>query len=411
MKEKQTNRLLRMISIFLIALGVTGLSAVLFMADGGTFQEKTEEEVITFALYGDTQMQRIADQVAETFMEQHHCRVEIYCYSTGEEERTQVVGQLAGGKGFDAFYVNPELLEMLLQNREVVSLEGVLQERRQEGDSFYAAALEEGKIGGVQYALPTGVMPYMIYYNQSLLEEYGIQDPQTLFRGKGWNFSAFADCLRTLGDASGGPALALSSGWETVEPLLRAEGGGFVRQEEGIVLDSQAESTAEAFGALEREGRAIFCNEEEYQKMKQQFVRGELPMIAGGLEMTRLCSNADFSWDILPWPSWDSDFQNSNFQVPLIAVGNGEHTELAEEFVSYYVSALGQKLRLENGECLMPSLNMVFYTSMGNVRFPEHSNYYFFAMENGYACENRDTSEQERRKILDLWDSCRKEDT
>lgn len=94
MKEKRSNRIIWIISLLLIFLGAAGLAAALLMPGGGTFQEEETEEVITFAVYGDTEMQRIGDQVAETFMNQNHCKVEIYCYPTEEEEREQVLGQL-----------------------------------------------------------------------------------------------------------------------------------------------------------------------------------------------------------------------------------------------------------------------------------------------------------------------------
>lgn len=292
-----------------------------------------------------------------------------------------------------------------------MNLEEVAQERAREGDVFYSTALEQGRIGDVQYALPTGVMPYMIYYNRTLLEERGLEDPQTVFREKRWDFSGFAAYLETARGSGEEPALAFEAEWESVEPFLRSQGGSCRVGENGIEPDALAEETAGTFGKLARQGVIRSCGGQEYADMQKAFAEGRLPMIVGGLEMTRLCSNVDFAWDILPFPSVESDFQNSSFEVPLIAAGNGEHGELARKFVSYYVSALGQKLRLENGECLIPSLNMVFYTSMGDVRFPEHSNYYFFAIENGYSSERAGVSETDRRRILDLWDGYMEEGT
>ena len=182
----------------------------------------------------------------------------------------------------------------------------------------------------------------MLYYNKEILEAFEMEDPQTMLRDRQWTEKATSDYFQELSRKSG------KSVWNLGKQFT----------------------------------------EEEYEAYRNAFKMGEAPFILGDLSMTRLLYDAEFSWDIIPVPSENSDFSNSTFTIPMIAAGTGIHQDLACEFVDYYISTLGQKLRLESGECLLPSLSMVFYTSMGDVAFPEHSNYYFFAIENGYASEH-----------------------
>lgn len=403
MKKLHTNKLLYSISIIFITFGCIGLIAAFTMKQDRQTQGSLEVEEISFALYGDAEVQKITEEAAETFMNQEHCKVDIYCYATEEELNSKIIGQIAGGTAFDAFYASQDVIDILADKKELQSLDDVLKERRGKGDEFYTVALENGKLDGVQYALPAGVMPYMIYYNKSFLEENGLEDLQVYFENKKWDLSGFVSYARAVKQKTGKPGITLTSDWSLVEPFLRCNGGGYSISGEKAELDAQALATLELITQLIQEGAVENCSTEEYENLKERFSKGEIPMIAGGLEMTRLCSNVDFAWDIIPYPSMESNFENSNFEVPLIAAGNGKHKELARKFISYYISALGQKIRLEKGECLIPSLNMVFYTSMGDVKFPEHSNYYFFTIENGYSSSQSKLSEEGKTQILTIW--------
>lgn len=394
----------RKVSILFITLGIIGIIITSVMGSRQPQQTAAEKEIISFALCGDQEMENIAREVAQTFMKQQNCEVEVYAYASEDELNAKIIGQIAAGKGFDVFYTNPYTFRLLAEKGQLLPLDHVVDQRRQEGDVYYPAALQNGMIDGVQYGMPAGVMPYMIYYNASMLEEHGIVSPQTRFEEKTWDFAAFEDCVRTISESLGEPAIGLTSAWWMTEPFIKASGGSYRLTGEGVQMDVQALNTLSAMRNLLAENAAVYYDPEEYDALAEKFAAGELPMYIADLRMTNICSGVSaFQWDIVPFPSPDSNFDNSNFDVPLIAAGKGQHTGLAAEFLDYYVSTLGQKLRLENGECLIPSLNMTFYTSMGDVVFPEHSNYYFFAIENGYSCNNFELSEEQEMQILKSW--------
>ncbi|POP31823.1 hypothetical protein C3B58_14725 [Lactonifactor longoviformis] len=401
--KNRTNKILYIISIAFLVLGAVGLIISMEMRESVQPQGTVDEEKIRFALYGNEEIQKIAEEVAETFMKQNKCKVEVYCYASEEELNSKIISQIAGGTTFDVFYTNQDILSRLMEVNELQELDDIVESRRQEGDEFYAVALENGNFDGKQYALPAGVMPYMIYYNRSFLTENGLEDVQTLFEKKQWNLEGFAAYMRAVKERTGKPGIALPGDWTVAEPFVRCDGGKYKAADGQVELNDKALETLEVLGQLMEEGTVMNAETEDSTSLAEAFSAGELPMIIGGLEMTRVCSRIDFEWDIVPYPSVESDFQNSNFDVPLVAAGNGKHVRMAKKFLSYYVSTLGQKIRLEKGECLIPSLSMVFYTSMGDVEFPEHSNYYFFAIENGYSSNRTGILDNEKEQILDIW--------
>ncbi len=364
-----------------------------------------EEKRLTFALWGDVEMQKAIEEVVDVFMRQNDCIVDVYCYSSEDELKSKTIGQIAAGKSYDVFYVDSNTLSLLQKGSWLSDLNDVVDDRRADGDEYYAAALASGTFGGDQYALPTGVMPYLIYYNLSYFEKNGLENPQMYFEDKRWDFEGFSECSENLQEKTNKEVFYMDDAWTTIEAFCRSEGGSFIFQNESLLLDSQASQTLEKLVLLKNKNVIYYWDAKaEPITIQELFVTGKIPMMVGDLNMTRECSKIkDFKWDVVPLPSVNSDFSNSVFYVPLIAVSDGENSELAKKFLDFYVSGMGQKLRLEHGECLIPSLNMTFYTSMGNVKFPDHSNYYFFAIENGYSDSEPKLSEKEKTSIIQIW--------
>lgn len=401
--KRVKGRLTSIFSLLLILAGIVGISAAVGWGNELQPSGAEKEEHISFALYGDMKNQQIAEEVAAVFQKQNQCRVDIYCYSTEEELNTNIIGQIAGGNSFDVFIVSRELLSWLADEGEILLLDDIIEKRSREGEYFYEVGLSCGQVNGKQYALPAGVVPYMIYYNWTLLEEAGLKNPQILLQEAKWNLPGFAAYMREIQEKTGQPGLAFSADWYVEETFLRYNEGGWEEKDGQLYLDETARSNMELLQRLVQEEAIISGDKEIYDVLQKRFVEGELPMMVGGIDMTRICSQTDFSWDILPMPSAYNDFSNYSVEISLLTVGNGKHAELAKEFADFYVSALGQKLRLQQGECVMPSLNMVFYTSMGDVVFPEHSNYYFFAIDRGRAYGGKMVSAEQKKQLEEIW--------
>lgn len=404
-RKSEKHNKTRYISVLLIIAGCAGLSAAAVMTPQIASVKPVNRTVLTVALCGDTETQKIAEEAAQEFEKKEDCRVDIYCYSSEEELETNIYGQFASGKGFDVFYTNKEMLKKLYEKDVILDLDDVIRDRNGEKEYFYERALAEGQLGEKQYAVPIGVMPYMICYNSSLLEELGMTDPQEIFDEGAWTEENFYCYLSKVSKLSGSPAMVVSSDWPVVEMLVYSEikKGGTEAGEADWT--EAAEAVTDSLGSLMKNGIVEVDDSESYELLRDSFAAGKIPFLIGRLDVTRACYNSTFTWDILPFPSEESDFSGTAMDISLIAAGKGQHQDLARRFISYYSSTAGQKTRLEAGECQMPSLNMVFYTSMGNVSFPEHANYYFYVMDEGYSLEDRMPEKEEREKVSKLWET------
>lgn len=355
MEGSGTGRI-RWLSIALFIIGAVLLVLALIPWKSENVATAGETPTLSFALAGDVEQQKIVDEVVGVFSRVYGCRVDVYCFATEAELREKIIGQFAAGKPFDVFCPDRRTWLALLDSGHLCALDDVVSLRHTEGDDFYSAALASGQADGAQYALPVGVMPYLICYSVDAFEAAGTPSPRDYLDRKQWDADGFVDCLNRYHAAVGRPAM-------------------------GIERLDQVVYSRSAMAALQ-EGAVAAMDPEAG---KRAFADGGIPMIVGDLSVTRMETVSE--WDVVPFPSEGSDFSRSKFSLPMIAAADESQQALARQFISFYVSGIGQKLRLERGECLIPSLNMTFYTSMGNVNFPDHSNYYFFAIENGSPIE------------------------
>lgn len=397
---------LGLFSILLACMGTALLISALDFGGEKTVTDAEEQPRITFAVYGDKEIQSVAEEVTDVFMRQNNCRVDVYCYSTEEELKTKVIGQLAAGKAFDVFCADADTVSYLGSRGWLRNLDGLVDQRRLEGDEFYQTPLLSGQVMGKQFGVPTGVMPYMLYYNADFFEKYGLDTPQQYFERKEWRAEDFLNCLSDLSACTAAPSFELDSSWPVLNAMIHCGGGKIQKTGDDISLDGQAWDTISKLKELEEQHVIEYSGMiKDIRTSEERFADGELPVIVGDLSMTRLLNKREeFQWDVVPIPSENSDFTSSVFHVPLIAAAKGENEVLAEKFINFYVSTIGQKNRLEHGECLLPSLNMTFYTSMGDVTFPDHSNYYFYVLEKGYADYRKDISDDDRQKLTAIWE-------
>lgn len=343
---------------------------------------------ISFAAYGNARQKQIIEECARIFERDQNCVVDTYCFSTFEELNDRVISQYSVGEPFDVFISDINMMYLLADGGWLRPLDDIVEARRKAGDVYYPVALNYGKYAGEQLALPTGLKPYMLYFNSKMLSKNGMTSPIVRFQDKQWDFDSFVSYLRNYTKATSKPALAIDSSWPVLFGLAHEDEGFFSVSDNGsIALDAQIKDRLTLYQKLIAEGVVKYVATGERKTELSDIFRSEdVPIILGGIEYINKLYDAEWmEWDIVPLPSKDSNFGNCPLDIPLIAVsGGGLNTKLAADFADYYVSTFGQKLRLEMGEYQISSLDMTFYTSMGDVKFPAHSNYYMLAVSNGY---------------------------
>ena len=110
----------------------------------------------------------------------------------------------------------------------------------------------------------------------------------------------------------------------------------------------------------------------------------------------------DFKWDIIPFPSNGKGSGASANNIILIsAAKNTKEAKAVKDFILFYTNVQGQKLRLEKGEKNMPSLKYAVYLNTEDMTLPEHSNYIFYSLSEGFYEPKVTNYIQNKDKLLD----------
>jgi len=407
MKRKNSSRVWLLI-VILAFMGILALAAAAGVHSSPP-EDKSSKPRITLAAYGSAAQKNIIEDIARIYERDYDCTVDVYCYATQEALYACVTSQYAAGAPFDVFYLDKRTLIRLVDGGWLYPLDDVVAQRTEDGDEFYQTALIAGQRYERQYALPTGVNPYMLHYNATMLKRAGVMLPQEMLENKTWNFDCFEDYLRAIHEHTGNPALVIENNWSTLIGWLKTVDGQFlgIDRRGDIRYDYLGERTLDRLRDLIHKGIVAYLGD-MYRgaSLDHLFRSGFTPMVLADFGfMCRLYDVNWFEWDIAPMPSKDSSFSNTPVDVPMVAVcARSEQPRYAADFVDFYVSAFGQQLRIEQGESLLSSLNMTFYTSMFDVRLPDHANYYFYAIEYGYTEPSMQPYLNRRESVYEWFD-------
>ena len=77
-----------------------------------------------------------------------------------------------------------------------------------------------------------------------------------------------------------------------------------------------------------------------------------------------------------------------------------KESKAVKDFILFYTRVQGQKLRLEKGEKTLPSLKYAVYLNTNDMVMPEHSNYIFYSLHEGFTEPNVLNYLQNKEKIF-----------
>lgn len=169
---------------------------------------------------------------------------------------------------------------------------------------------------------------FFLYYNQDLVNDYGLDDPATLWNEGRWDWSTFYNFLQTAQTAfdsnkpEGVDAMYAFGGWgnEVIRGTLAARGGKLIDPDR-----KQVQFTATTTLATYNDLRKI-VNDGMWNPQKKdtctEFVNGtQLFQPAQLWFMTssmRFAGNCDFEISIVPYPTADGDgAAKENYTIPM----------------------------------------------------------------------------------------------
>lgn len=182
------------------------ISAFFIMLAGGIWLNRTTSDftlkigVYSGSYWGtpNSDSYRILDMAIARFEEEHpNIQVEYVSGISSDDYSEWLAEKILTGREPDLYFVLPEDFSLLASSGALADLtEMIRQDRDFDKNAYYASCLEAGKYNGVQYALPQESVPTIMFVNKTLLDEKGIQFPES-----GWTWDDFYNICRRVTDA------------------------------------------------------------------------------------------------------------------------------------------------------------------------------------------------------------------
>lgn len=361
---------------------------------------------ISFASWGSPIQMEILKTTAKQFYLQNNIQVDVFCYPDIPSFKSKVISQFAAGDPFDVFYADDFTFLTLAKKGWLMNLTELQTDKKIISSDYYESAFNVGKLNGNLYGIPAGINPNLIYYNVDILKESGIDDLNNRFKEGTWNLDYFREICKQLKDKKKVYGMAIQNNWATIFSIIYSNGGGIYSflDDGSIMGNKKAQDTVNSFKDLISSNYCIYMGNMPKGVTEDELFKSEkVAMVYAGYDYSFLFKDIkDFKWDIIPFPSNGKGSEASaNNVVVISAAKNTKEKKASQDFILFYTSIQGQKLRLEKGEKNMPSLKYAVYLNTEDMTLPEHSNYIFYSLSEGFFEPKAINYIQNKDKVLD----------
>jgi multiple sugar transport system substrate-binding protein len=281
------------------------------------------------------------------------------------EYHSKLLTQLSSGTAPDVFYVGDDNIAAFIRNDVLLPLDDKLQDSGSpiSKDDFAANLLEVSSLDGALYGLPNDVNPDTLWYDKQALKDAGItDDPATLAEQDAWTTEAFFDMTKKLKDA-GITGAAYWNYWATHDGFMTAQ-GGTVYDDSGAYVANTDDASVQAMqdyaDRFQSGELAIADTMPEGSGADTLLVTHKLGFYAAGRYTIGSIEGAGVDkdlYDIVRWPTPDGTAGSTGVAASYLAINkNAADLDAAFTFFSSFLSADGQRLRLETTGTAVPSI-------------------------------------------------------
>jgi multiple sugar transport system substrate-binding protein len=389
--------------------GLLTYSAMVISKDDSIVELTRQESPtgrISFASWGSPSQMEISKMVAQQFYSQYNIQVDVFCFPDVQSFRSKVISQFASGDPYDVFYADDFTFHTLVKKDWLINLTDLQTDKKINSNDYYEKAFNIGKLNGNLYGIPAGINPNLIYYNINLLKAAGIEDLNKIIKEGKWNLDYFIKVCKQLKQRKKVYGMAVKNDWSTIFSIIYNNGGNINKflEDGSIIADKKAQDTVNSFKDLISNNYCICMGNMPKGVTEDELFKSEkVAMIYAGYDYLFLFKDIqDFQWDIIPFPSiGKGSGASANNVIVISAAKNTKQAKAAKDFILFYTSVQGQKLRLEKGEKNMSSLKYAVYLNTEDMTLPEHSNYIFYSLSEGFFEPNVMNYIQNKDKLFD----------
>lgn len=379
---------------FLAGAGALALGAGLAACSGGKGTPgggSGEVTALTWSTWGAAEELKRMTQFTDEFNKSHsNIKATLQPVPSYDDYNTKLLSQLTSGTAPDVFYIGDDVIGKYISADVLLPLGGRLNSSASQskpddfGPGLWGVARTDSEI----FAVPNDCNPDVFWYDKTALEAAGISDdPAELAAAGKWTVDALMDMCQKL-TAKGLAGAIFWNYWATHWSWIVAH-GGTVYDDAGKFVLPQDQTSLAALGSL---GKAFVD--------KQFLVADNLPA-GGDLDSLFAAHKAGFAvqgrytisvaqqsqtpdkYDIAPWPSPSGTIPSSGVAASYLAINKKTpNPDQAFEFLTNYVSAAGQKMRLAGGGNAVPSISGADDVVLDG--YPAHAQTFLDLREKGF---------------------------
>ncbi len=307
---------------------------------------------IEMAMWGAPHEEAVYRKIVQAFEAEHPgIKVKVAVQPWGTYWQ-QLQTRIVAGNAPDVFAVNGGWLQVFASKGVLYDVTDFIYKDPEtkaliEGELF-PEAVKTFEYEGRIYGLPRDFNTYVVFYNKTLFDKYGIPYPKV-----NWDWKDFLEIAKKLTrDVNGDGKIDT---WGTVVDTRPDVWMAFVWQNGGEVMDASkkksliySKETVEAFQFL----ADLILKYHVSPTLSQQqafgwnpFGSGKIGMYITGMWMVPIYKTADFEWDVQVMPMGKKMVAMAN-AVGFVVYKGTKHPKEAFEFIKF-VATKGQKYLLE----------------------------------------------------------------
>ncbi|MFA4132852.1 MULTISPECIES: sugar ABC transporter substrate-binding protein [unclassified Brevibacillus] len=330
------------------------LSSIFVSACSNEMASPSSNQVtLRFATWDTGESLKYEQEIAKLFEQKNpHVKVQVESYAEGYDDK--IAASFGTKNPPDVMYMwnYPTYYQSLLPMDDLLAKDTAAKSITED---FYENIFNYHKFEGSSYGLPVGFVTRVIYYNKKLFDEAGLPYPT-----EGWTWDDFRSAAKQLSNPAKkqyGFVLKQKDNSYAFQEFVWSNGGNFISPDgkklEGFMNSQETKEAISIFSELIKDGSAIVVERDRYT---ESFKSGKIAMIENGIWPLEGFKEAGLDFGTVELPAFPGKPVKGVIHSAGVSIAKDtKQLELAWEFVKFFVSTEGAKIR--KGD--MPALKSV----------------------------------------------------